>query len=133
MLLELDGKEVVVDPLVVKAIQGSKRKERYQLRKKISVQESSLDAIGYSPKYLSCQPYAQLNPVEDAIMSAFDRGMIMAAMARLPTKESQVIRLLYFKGLSVTDAAREIGCKRETVRNRERRAIRRLKEILAEV
>ena len=88
--------------------------------------------MGYSPHYLDCRCYASLSPVEETVMDSYSSRLIKETVARLPPKERQVIEALYFGGLSITEAARLIGCKRDTVRSREKRGLERLKKMLPE-
>lgn len=131
-VIVVDGASITVDPEVVKVYRLYDRAERYQREKKAAACEISLDAIGYSPCYLACCRYSQMSPVDEAVIEDIERKRVVAALEKLPQKERQVIEAIYYDDLSISDAARRIGCKRDTVRNRERRAIKRLKEILSE-
>ena len=65
-------------------------------------------------------------------MDMLRSSMLREALARLPPKEREAIEALYFKELSVTEAAKLIGCKRDTVRDREKRGIKRMRQMLNE-
>jgi RNA polymerase sigma factor (sigma-70 family) len=55
-----------------------------------------------------------------------------AALERLAEADREALRLLYWDGLSGTEAARALGCTRATFLVRAHRARRRLREILLE-
>ena len=113
-------------PEVIKEIESSKRSERYQKERKAKVQEGSLDAVGYEPKYLSCERYAGQRPVEDEVMKSWMRGYLRQLLARLPPGEKDAMEALFFDGLSVRETAGRLGCRPETVRKRRKRALLRL-------
>ena len=127
-----DGRKIDVDGNLRRYWNISARRERYQEDKKRRFFQCSLDAIGYSPKYIECELYASLSPAEDKVMDMLRSSMLRETLARLPPKEREAIEALYFKELSVTEAAKLIGCKRDTVRDRERRGIKRMRQMLSE-
>lgn len=121
-----------MDPEVVKEIQISDRKERYQEERKVRENEVSLDAMDYEPEYLFCIKYAQHSPVEDEAMRRWTIRYLRLLLARLPPGEKAVVKELFFEGLSVNAAAKKLGCRPETIRERRRRGLLRLGTYLKE-
>ena len=126
------GQPIPVEDSVKNFWNSFERMERYQEEKKRALNQFSLDAMGYSPRYIDCQRYECLSPVEDAVMDSCRRGLIKETLARLPPKERQVIEAMYFGELSVSETARLIGCKRDTVCSREEKGLEHLREMLTE-
>jgi RNA polymerase sigma factor (sigma-70 family) len=66
------------------------------------------------------------NAVADAL-SHFDRDILEKAIARLPEREAQVIRLLYFEGESVLQVAKQWRVTSQAVQNMHLRSLKALR------
>jgi RNA polymerase sigma-70 factor (ECF subfamily) len=66
----------------------------------------------------------------DQAEAATERARVHAAVARLSADQRRVIELAYWKELSQSEIAEELGIPLGTVKTRTRRALGRLAEIL---
>ena len=69
---------------------------------------------------------------EEGLASAEMRRAIQAALATMPAEEREVIVLAYGDGLTQTEIAERLGWPLGTVKTRTRRALSRLREVLAD-
>ena len=132
LIMTGDGKEVEVTGEVYDAWQKSRRHEKYQQERKKREREMSVGTYDCLPADAHLAGAQGISPVEETVMADWLRGILRDALARLPPKELEAVWMLYFEGLTVTEAARRAGCKRDTVRNRERRAVRKMAEVFRE-
>lgn len=68
-----------------------------------------------------------------ALDGLLEAWLVADALARLSTEHRQVLVLCYFGGLSVAEAARELGVPQGTVKSRTHYALRSLRLVLAEM
>jgi RNA polymerase sigma-70 factor (sigma-E family) len=61
-----------------------------------------------------------------------DRDALMTALRALPDGQRRAVVLRHWLGLSVEDAARDLGCSTGTVKSQTARAVQRLREALEE-
>jgi RNA polymerase sigma-70 factor (sigma-E family) len=61
-----------------------------------------------------------------------DRDALMSALRDLPDGQRRVVVLRHWLGLSVEEAARDLGCSTGTVKSQTARAVQRLREALEE-
>ncbi|MBX9584931.1 MAG: RNA polymerase sigma factor [Gemmataceae bacterium] len=66
----------------------------------------------------------------DTTVQAVMQAELRAALAKLPEADRQVVALLYFEGLTATDAARVLGKNRDTVAAWQARALGRLRKLM---
>lgn len=72
-------------------------------------------------------------PTEDATAAALERWLMVEALQRLSTDHGAVVRVLYFQGCTVAEAARLLGVPPGTVKSRSYYALRALRGILDEM
>jgi RNA polymerase sigma factor (sigma-70 family) len=65
---------------------------------------------------------------EAALLSAEQRGALVAAVEELPEEQRTVVSLRYFLGLSEHEVAETLGIPQGTVKSRTARALQRLRE-----
>jgi RNA polymerase sigma-70 factor (sigma-E family) len=61
-----------------------------------------------------------------------ERGVLVAALAQLPTRQRQIVVLRFFEDLSVEQTAALLGISTGTVKSSTSRALARLRELLAD-
>jgi RNA polymerase sigma-70 factor (sigma-E family) len=69
--------------------------------------------------------HSRTDPVED-------RELVRQALSRLPARQRAVLVLRYYEDLSEADIAQRLGCAPGTVKSSAARALRTLRELLAE-
>lgn len=65
-------------------------------------------------------------------MAVEDREALMTALAELPAGQRRAVVLRHWLGLSVEEAAADLGCSTGTVKSQTARAVTRLREALTE-
>ncbi len=90
----------------------------------------SLDRIA-TPRSVMGGSTAAPTP-EEGLASAEIRRAVQAALATMPAEEREVILLAYSDGLTQTEIAERLGWPLGTVKTRTRRALARLREVLAD-
>jgi RNA polymerase sigma-70 factor (ECF subfamily) len=68
---------------------------------------------------------------EAAVVAAVAHEPLRAALARLPTRERDVVTCRYVVGLSEEETATALGIARGTVKSRGSRGLARLRAVLA--
>ena len=69
---------------------------------------------------------------EEGLASAETRRAVQAALATMPAEEREVIVLAYSDELTQSEIAERLGWPLGTVKTRTRRALARLREVLAD-
>jgi RNA polymerase sigma-70 factor (ECF subfamily) len=69
---------------------------------------------------------SSVDPVEDALISE-RRSQVLAALGSLPEEQRQVIELAYYKGLSQSKIAAQLGISLGTVKTRTRLGLSKLR------
>ncbi len=72
-----------------------------------------------------------LRAVDGGYERVAERGVVVGALNRLPTRQRQVIVLRFFEDLSVEQTAELLGFSTGTVKSYTARALARLRELLA--
>ena len=68
--------------------------------------------------------------VEDAAIANILRGELRRCLALLDEPDRQLIQALYFEGLSERKYAKRVGIPQQTISDRKRRVLARLKKLL---
>lgn len=85
------------------------------------------------PREAPMAPEADNLPAADAGYDQLtDRRLIFGALAKLPTRQREVIVLRFFEDLSVEETAQLLGFAPGTVKSYTSRALARLRELLAD-
>lgn len=119
-----DGTLVEVTREVYLEWYQSRRREKYQEERKRKYNVCSLEALGEYTKG------AVRSELEDLVIQRMYQEKIMEAMEQLPEEEAYLIYLLYFEEMKIKEAAQLCGCSRRTIRNRRKRILEELKNIM---
>ncbi|MBC5745616.1 sigma-70 family RNA polymerase sigma factor [Lachnospiraceae bacterium MD308] len=107
----------------------SKRRERYQQEKCRKYGVCSLNELEEKGDYSRMRLYVQDDPEEVALRNVC-REKVREALRQLSETDAELIVLLYFKEVTVTEAARIYGCCRETIRGHRKRILEKLHQII---
>lgn len=72
-------------------------------------------------------PARPMEAVDNRLYRAWQRETIAGALDKLPDEQAQALRLRYWAGLTLQQAAQASGCHLETFRQREKKALRTLR------
>ena len=72
----------------------------------------------------------QSRPPDDAVQQSEDREMLWQALGTLAVKQRAVVMLRYYAGLSESETAAALNCRRGTVKSRLHTALRNLADQL---
>lgn len=126
-----DGTLVEVGREVYLEWHQSRRRERYQEEKKRKHGVSSLDELEEKGNYRG-MPFCALDGLEETALRNICRDKVQEALGKLPEADAGLLDLLYFKEVTVTDAAEIYSCSRKTIQNRRKRILKELGCILQE-
>lgn len=126
-----DGTLVEVSRDVYLEWHQSRRKERYQKEKSQKYGVYSLDELEERGNYRG-MPFFVHDGLEEAALRNICRDNVKEALGKLPEPDAGLIDLLYFKEVTVTEAAKMCNCSRKTIQNRRRRILKELGRILQE-
>lgn len=126
-----DGTLVEVSRNVYLEWHQSRRKERYQKEKSQKYGVYSLDELEERENYRG-MPFFVHDGLEEAALRNICRDNVKEALGKLPESDAELIGLLYFKEVTVTEAAKMCNCSRKTIQNRRRRILKELGHILQE-
>lgn len=124
-----DGTLVEVSCEVYLEWHQSRRRERYQKEKSQKYGVYSLDELGEKGGFRG-RPLCVCDRLEEAALQNICRDKVKEALGKLPEPDAGLINLLYFKEVTVTDAAKMCNCSRKTIQNRRRRILEELGRIL---
>ncbi|MGB8700284.1 MAG: sigma-70 family RNA polymerase sigma factor [Thermosynechococcaceae cyanobacterium] len=79
------------------------------------------------------QPTVGPNEPEEHLMIQERRDRVLAALAKIPVEQRQIIELAYYSGLSQSEIATQTGLSLGTVKTRIRLGLSKLRGILDEV
>ena len=126
-----DGTLVEVGREVYLEWYQSRRRERYQKEKNRKHGVYSLDEMEEKG---DCRgmPFCVRDGLEETALRNICRDKVREALGKLPEPDAELIELLYFKEVTVTDAAKMCNCSRKTIQNRRKRILKELGRILQE-
>ena len=131
MLRMGDGTLVEVSREVYLEWYQSRRRERYQKEKDRKRGVYSLDKLEEKGSSQG-MPFLVRDGVEETALRNICRDNVQKALGKLPDADAGLMELLYFNGVTVTDAAEIYGCSRKTIQNRRKRILGELCQILRE-
>jgi RNA polymerase sigma factor (sigma-70 family) len=124
-----DGTLVEVGREVYLEWHQSRRRERYQKEKSKKHGVYSLEGLE-EKAYCRKMPFCVHDGTEETALRNICRDKVREALGKLPKQDAGLIDLIYFKEVTVTDAAKMCGCSRKTIQNRRRRILKELRCIL---
>lgn len=126
-----DGTLVEVSREVYLEWYQSRRRERYQKEKDRKRGVYSLDELEEKGNSQG-MPFLVRDGVEETALRNICRDKVQKALGKLPDADAGLMELLYFNGVTVTDAAEIYGCSRKTIQNRRKRILGELCQLLRE-
>ena len=126
-----DGTLVEVSREVYLEWYQSRRRERYQKEKDRKRGVYSLDELEEKGSSQG-MPFLVRDGVEETALRNICRDNVEKALGKLPDADAGLMELLYFNGVTVTDAAEIYGCSRKTIQNRRKRILGELCQLLRE-
>ena len=126
-----DGTLVEVSREVYLEWYQSRRGERYQKEKDRKRGVYSLDELEEKGSSQG-MPFLVRDGVEETALRNICRDKVQKALGKLPDADAGLMELLYFNGVTVTDAAEIYGCSRKTIQNRRKRILGELCQLLRE-
>ena len=140
-----DGTLVEVSREVYLEWYQSRRRERYQKEKDRKRGVYSLDELEEKGSSQG-MPFLVRDGVEETALRNICRDKVQKALGKLPDADAPsqpdapgmadadagLMELLYFNGVTVTDAAEIYGCSRKTIQNRRKRILGELCQLLRE-
>ena len=126
-----DGTLVEVSREVYLEWNQSRRRERYQKEKDRKRGVYSLDELEEKGSSQG-MPFLVRDGVEETALRNICRDKVQKALGKLPDADAGLMELLYFNGVTVTDAAQIYGCSRKTIQNRRKRILGELCQLLRE-
>ena len=126
-----DGTLVEVGREVYLEWHQSRRRERYQKEKSKKHGVYSLDGLEETGCCRKVR-FSVHDGTEETALRNICRDDVREALGKLPEQDARLIDLLYFKEVTVADAAKMCGCSRKTIQNRRRRILKELRSILQE-
>ena len=126
-----DGTLVEVSREVYLEWYQSRRRERYQKEKDRKRGVYSLDELEEKGNSQG-MPFLVRDGVEETALRNICRDNVQKALGKLPDADAGLMELLYFNGVTVTDAAEIYGCSRKTIQNRRKRILGELCQLLRE-
>jgi RNA polymerase sigma factor (sigma-70 family) len=103
----------------------SRRKEKYQNERNQKHGICSLNELedkeNFSGIFLNVT-----EGLEETVLRNICRDKVRAVLENLPAEDARLIELLYFREITVTDAAQTFRCSRKTIQNRRKRILKDL-------
>lgn len=127
-----DGSLVEVTRQVYLEWYQSRRREKYQREKMQKYGVCSLDMIEEKGAIQKLCVRVENEPEETAIKNICVEKL-RKGLEKLPEPDAFLIDLLFFKEVTVKDAAELCGCSRKTIQNRRKRILKELYYILKEL
>ena len=103
-------------------IANSNRKHRYHF----SSLEAMREELVYQESMMRFQEQERFDDVEDDITEHIRDERLAEALKLLTFKQKEVIELIFWKGYTQEEAARELGCSQSSVSERLSNGLKRL-------
>lgn len=130
-VIRVQGKVVEVTPEVYYAYFHMERQERGQEEKKRRNVVLSYDALDNGALTgLESMPDLTLPSLEEQIITKEIQGRLNCAVSALPQAEKELIRAIYYNGMTETDYAVLTGSSQQKVSYRLRKILSKLKTLL---
>lgn len=110
----------------------SKRREKYQQEKSLKYGICSLDELSEKGDFSKVRIDLDVSPEECAIKNIYFETL-KRALDNIPESDAYLVYLLYFKEVTVKEAAQICGCSRRTIQNRRKRILNELKNSMEEL
>lgn len=127
-----DGSLVEVTREVYLEWYQSRRREKYQMEKMQKYGVCSFDVMGGKGSFQNSGRYIENEP-EEATIKNICVEKLRKGLERLSEADAFLIDLLFFKEVTVKDAAQICGCSRKTIQNRRNRILDELNGIMREM
>ena len=127
-----DGTVIEVTREVYLEWYQSRRREKYQMEKMQKHGVCSLNAMEEKGCFQKPCLMVKNEPEEIAIKNIC-MEKLRKGLERLPEPDAALIDLLFFKEVTVKDAAQICGCSRKTIQNRRKRILSELNLIMGEM
>lgn len=130
--IRLDGNTLVeVNREIYLEWHQSRRKERYQKERDREYGVCSLEGLEEKRNF-SGSVAGRAEATEKIALRNIEREKLWEAIGKLPEQDMQLVKLLYFKEITVKKAAEILRCSRKTVKNRNRKALEILNAAMKE-
>lgn len=80
----------------------------------------------------SGMPFCVRGGLEETVLRDLCRDKVREVLETLPVLDAELIELLYFQEVTMTEAARLCGCSRRTIQNRRKRILGELRQKIQE-
>lgn len=124
-----DGTLVEVSRDIYQEWYQSRRRERYQQERDQKYRKCSLNELEEKNICFDRSFFVQ-EGVEEAALQHICRNKVREALEQLTDSDAKLIELLYFKERTVTDVAEICSCSKKTIRNRRKRILEELCQIM---
>lgn len=131
-VLRIDGTLVDVDREVYLEWYRSRRRERYQQERNRKIGVYSLNELEEAKGNCAGMGFGSQEGVEEEALRNVLVDEVKAALGKISGEDARLIELLYFKGITVTEAAKIYQCSRRTIQNRRKRILEELCFIMQE-
>lgn len=124
-----DGTLVEVNREIYLEWHRSERRERYQRERDRKYGLCSMDKLhekGYFPEQSVCTGDVTL----ETVLGKEYRDKLKKALQNLPEQDARLIRLLYFEETTIKRAAQIFNCCRKTIRQRRKRILGKIGEMM---
>lgn len=126
-----DGTLVEVNREIYLEWHRSERRERYQRERDRKYGLCSMDKLhekGYFPE----QSVSTGDVTLETVLGKEYRDKLKKALQNLPKQDARLIKLLYFEETTIKRAAQIFNCCRKTIRQRRKRILGKIGEMLEE-
>lgn len=109
----------------------SERKERYQRERDRKHGVCSLEGLTEKGCFFEMVEDLE-NVTEEIALRNIDRELLRVALRELQNQDIQMLDLLYYKDITITEAAKIFGCSRKMIGNTQKKLLEKLYRVLKE-